>query len=91
MRLAPQAHAYEPLLSEISMRLTSLLLAGLCPLLLGPVALARDGIPPGRYPPRPEKPFIRHHRRMPSEGELGRHRGRHISPERIPLRNSRHV
>ncbi len=73
------------------MRITPWLLAGLYPLLLGPVALAGNGIPPGRHQARPEKPFIKHHRRMPSEGDLGRPRRHQVSPEHIPLHNTRHV
>lgn len=73
------------------MRITPWLLAGLCPVLLGPVALANNGVPPGRHEARPERPFIRHHPRMRSQGDLGRPRRRQISPERIPRRNSRHV
>jgi hypothetical protein len=73
------------------MRIASLLLAALWPLLLGPVALAGNGIPPERHQARPKKPFIKHHRRMPSEGDLGRPRRHYVSPERIPFRNSRHV
>ena len=80
-----------PRLPEIVMRIAPLLLVGFWPLFLNPVALAWDGIPAGRHPTRSEKPLIRHHHRMPSEGELGRPRKHHVSPEHIPIRNTRHV